>query len=132
VDDDTDDHFIIEEIINRLSLKNRLLFYRSGKEVLDYLRTTSDKPFLILSDINMPQMTGMELRKRIDADESLRKKSIPFIFFSTAASDQQVDEAYDLTVQGFFLKASGFEESAETLKLVVDYWKKCLHPNNFK
>jgi CheY-like chemotaxis protein len=128
VDDDMDDHFILSEIGTRLGIKNRLVFFRSGSDVLQYLRTTTQKPFIILCDINMPQMDGLELRRIIDGDEVLRKKSVPFLFFSTAASTHQVSEAYDLTVQGFFIKESGFEETAKTLKLILDYWSKCLHP----
>lgn len=131
IDDDTDDHFIIEEIVKKLELKNLLRFYRSGKEALAYLRSTPEKPFIILCDINMPQINGLELRRTINEDEILRKKSIPFIFFSTAASSAQITEAYDLTVQGFFVKASGFDQSADDLKCILTYWKKCLHPNNF-
>lgn len=131
IDDDTDDHFILEEIVKKLDLKNNMRFFRTGKEALSYLRSTTEKPFIILCDINMPQMTGIELRRTIDQEEALRKKSIPFVFFSTAASTAQVNEAYDLTVQGFFIKASGFDQSADDLKCILNYWKKCLHPNNF-
>jgi CheY-like chemotaxis protein len=130
VDDDMDDHFILSEIGQRLGIRNRLVFFRSGSEVLQYLKTTAQKPFIILCDINMPQMDGLELRRIIDSDDELRKKSVPFLFFSTAASAHQISEAYDLTVQGFFIKESGFEETAKTLKLILDYWSKCLHPKN--
>jgi CheY-like chemotaxis protein len=132
VDDDTDDHFIIQEIAQRLQINNRLLFFRDANDVLNYLRLTPDNPFIILCDINMPQMTGLELRRILISEEKLRRKSIPFVFFSTAANAKQVNQAYDLTVQGFFIKEPRFEESAQTIKLILDYWKKCLHPNNFK
>lgn len=132
IDDDPDDHYIISEIGDRLGIKNRLVFFRSGKDMIHYLRTTAEKPFIILCDINMPHMNGLELRRIIDNDDELRKKSIPFLFFSTAASDQQISEAYDLTVQGFFIKESGFEETTKTLKLILDYWSRCLHPKTIK
>jgi CheY-like chemotaxis protein len=130
VDDDTDDHYIISEIGERLGIKNRLMFFRSGKDLIQHLRSAPQKPFLILCDINMPLMSGLELRKIINNDDELRRKSIPFLFFSTAASDAQIDEAYDMTVQGIFIKESNFEETAKTFKLILDYWGKCLHPKN--
>lgn len=129
IDDDTDDHAIFNEIAQRLKLTNKLLFFRNGTDVLPYLRTTSDKPFIIFCDINMPVMDGLALRKQINSEEYLRKKSIPFIFFTTAASKQQVIEAYDLTVQGFFIKETSFIETENTFKLILDYWDKCKHPN---
>jgi CheY-like chemotaxis protein len=132
VDDDMDDHFIFQEVAARLNLQNELLFFRNGNEVLPYLRTTTQRPFIIFCDLNMPQMNGLELLKQINSEEQLRKKSIPFVFFTTGASVHQVREAYDLTVQGFFIKESSFTETEKTFKLILDYWDKCLHPNSVK
>jgi CheY-like chemotaxis protein len=130
VDDDIDDHFIFSEMARKIKLDNELIFFRNGLDVLTYLRITKQKPFIIFCDINMPQMDGLELRREIHDDEQLRRKSIPFIFYTTAASNQQIDAAYGLTVQGFFLKESSFQDSENTFKLIVDYWSKCRHPNS--
>jgi CheY-like chemotaxis protein len=132
VDDDTDDHFICEEICKRIGIENDIKFFDTGESVLKYLRTTADKPFIIFCDINMPQMSGLQLRKHINEDDYLRKKSIPFVFFSTAASRDQIRQAYDLTVQGFFLKEQNFAESESTFRLILEYWKKCKHPNSVR
>lgn len=132
VDDDMDDHFIFREIAKNINLTNELVFFRNGLEVLSYLKTTTQKPFIIFCDINMPNMDGLTLRRQINQDEYLRKKSIPFVFFTTAASARQIREAYDLTVQGFFLKESSFIETEKTFRLVLDYWDKCKHPNSVR
>jgi CheY-like chemotaxis protein len=132
IDDDMDDHYIFREIAERLNLRNELIFFRNGLEVLPYLRTTTQHPFIIFCDMNMPQMDGLELRKRINEEEFLRKKSIPFVFFTTAASAQQIRQAYDLTVQGFFIKESSFIETERTFKLILDYWDKSKHPNSVR
>jgi CheY-like chemotaxis protein len=132
VDDDMDDHFIFQEIANKMKLGNQLIFFRNGSEVLPFLRNTSLKPFLIFCDMNMPQMDGLQLRRHINEDEQLRKKSIPFVFFTTAASKYQIQEAYDLTVQGFFLKESSFIETEKTFRLILEYWDKCKHPNSVR
>lgn len=132
VDDDTDDHFIFQEIASDLQLENKMIFFRSGLEILPYLQTTNDRPFIIFCDINMPGMGGLELRKKINEDEYLKNKSIPFVFFTTAASKEQIREAYNLTVQGFFLKESRFDQTERTFKLVIDYWEKCKHPSSIK
>jgi CheY-like chemotaxis protein len=132
VDDDLDDHFIFKEICGRLHLKNELKFHKNGEELIAYLKQTADKPFIILCDINMPGVNGLDLRKRISDNDYLRKKSVPFIFFSTAASPRQINEAYELTVQGFFLKQSSFIETEKTFRLILQYWDTCLHPNSRK
>lgn len=129
VEDDEDDLFIYEEICRKLNLPNKLIFFRQGEAAIEYLRRTSDKPFIIFCDINMPEMDGLQLRQQINDEEHLRRKSIPFVFFSTAATDQQVAMAYDLTAQGFFIKESNFAEVQSNIKMILDYWSKCKHPN---
>ena len=99
-----------------LQLPNELLYFGNGQEALYYLATTQEQPFLILCDVNMPIMNGSELRRQINADKVLRQKSTPFIFLTTAANTQLVQEAYDNTVQGFFKKApdyAGLEKQLE-------------------
>ena len=130
VDDDPDDHYVVKEVMGRLKLENALRFFRNGSEALDYLRQTREKPFIILCDINMPVMDGLEFRKTINQEPMLKKKSIPFVYFTTAASPKQIELAYDLTVQGLFIKESTFKEMERTFKLILDYWDRCQHPNS--
>lgn len=129
VEDDEDDRFILSEVCHNLEVANEIKFFVHGQHVLNYLRVTTDKPFIILCDINMPEMSGLELRQLINDEEQLRQKSIPFVFFSTAATIEQVKRAYELTVQGFFIKEGTFSGTESTIKLILDYWAKCRHPN---
>lgn len=129
VEDDEDDQHLIELAVQTLQITNSVRFFPNGQEALDYLETTTEKPLLILCDINMPVMNGLELRKRINENEWLRRKSIPFIFLTTAASPEIVQIAYDEAVQGFYKKATSFDGFSEQIRLIVDYWKSCLHPN---
>jgi CheY-like chemotaxis protein len=131
IDDDTDDHFIFDEVCRKMDIANERKFFRSAVSALEYLRLTTDQPFIIFCDINMPKISGLELRRVIGQNEELRRKSIPFVFFTTAASRPQINEAYDLTVQGFFIKESTFEETEKVVRLVLEYWKKCKHPNAY-
>jgi len=130
VEDDADDQYFIRTICEKLGVTTDIIFFDDGKKALNYLLTTQRKTFLILCDINMPIMSGLELRRKIQEHEGLRKKSIPFIFLSTAARPKEVEEAYDLTVQGFFTKASQLSDMEKTLELILEYWMKCKHPNS--
>ncbi|HKH62480.1 MAG TPA: response regulator [Flavitalea sp.] len=130
VEDDIDDQEIIKEVLQSLGVSNTLLLFSDGFEALTYLQTTSDQPFLILCDINLPKLNGLELREEINADHRLRRKSVPFVFYSTNASRDAVKKAYDLTVQGFFIKNHTLEQLRDTLSLIVSYWSECKHPNN--
>ncbi len=60
----------------------------------------------------------------------LKSKGIPYIFFTVKDDLKIIREAYDLTVQGYFLKGSSMQEIENELKLIIVYWEKCKHPNN--
>ena len=128
VDDDRDDHETMEQAASDLGIKNKLLFFLNGKEVLSYLSLTTDQPFLIMCDMNMPEVNGIELRNRINEMESLWVKAIPFVFFTTSASPQSVRQAYEKGLQGFFEKPSNYEDLKRLFKKVYDYWNDCRHP----
>ncbi|TLV03256.1 response regulator [Dyadobacter luticola] len=129
IEDDADDQFLVRSVIEELEIPNKLLFFGNGLEALLHLETTNEQPFLIICDINMPIMNGLELRGRIDQNDYLRKKSIPFVFLSTADNPMVIEAAYDSTIQGFFKKESSFDELKRRVKIIYDYWQCCLHPN---
>lgn len=131
VEDDPDDQLLLRDIFDEMAIPNPLRFFQNGGEALAYLQTTAEQPFLILCDVNMPVMNGLEFRRRVCENEALRRKSIPFVFLTTHASESSVREAYDLTVQGFYEKTNSFEKLRDQLRLVVTYWKQCLHPNRY-
>ncbi len=79
----------------------------------------------------MQGMNGLEFRDAINADDYLRKKAIPFVFLTGAVSQDIVDIAYDLTVQGFIPKPKVYGELKALLGKIIGYWGTCLHPNSF-
>jgi CheY-like chemotaxis protein len=129
IEDDADDQFLIQSVIQELGIPNKLLFFGNGQEALNFLATSEEQPFLIICDINMPVMNGLELRERIEQHEYLKKKSIPFIFLSTADNPVVIETAYSSTIQGFFKKENSFEELKKRLRTIFEYWEYCLHPN---
>jgi CheY-like chemotaxis protein len=129
IDDDEDDHYLLTRIFERIGVSKQVVFFSQGDKALTYLKNPAAEPFIILCDVNMPLMTGLEFRRRMMQDESMLKKNTPFIFFSTAAMISMVKEAYDLRVQGFFIKEQSLEKMESTLKVIFDYWEKCEHPN---
>lgn len=130
IEDDLDDKEVLEGIFRELHVTNKLLWFTKSEEAFGYLKTTSDQPFIVLCDVNLPMENGVSFKKRIDDDPYLRKKSIPFVFYSTSVDQKTVNEAYTkMTVQGFFRKGNSFEEIKKTIKLIMDYWMLCRHPN---
>jgi CheY-like chemotaxis protein len=130
VDDDSDDQEIYAEAIRAIGILNELRFFTGGEAALEYLLTTKEQPFIILSDINMPAMDGLQFKDRIQRNDFLRSKGIPFVFISTNASAWAVRKAHELSVQGYFQKPSSINEIKSMLKLLFGYWEVCKHINN--
>ncbi|HEY0356391.1 MAG TPA: response regulator [Flavisolibacter sp.] len=129
-EDDIDDQEILKEVFESLSITNELLFFETGEDVYNYLVTTNQKPFMIISDVNLVKMDGLELRRRINANDYLRKKSIPFIFLTTSSNHVAISEAYELMVQGYFKKENNFKQIQNCIRMIVEYWQVCRHPNS--
>lgn len=125
-----DDQEIYAEALKAIGVPNEVRFLENGKQALDYLLTTEEQPFIILSDINMPGMTGLELKKQIQDDPYLCTKGIPFVFISTNSSNVSVRHAHALSVQGYFEKPGNMEEIREMLRTLFAYWERCKHINN--
>jgi DNA-binding NarL/FixJ family response regulator len=92
----------------------------------------TSEPFIVFSDINMPKLNGMELRRQIHENEDIRLKTIQYLFSTTTAEQEAVIDAYSKSIQGFFIKPSSFDELKNTLKIIVEYWQKCESPNYVK
>jgi len=129
IEDDPDDSLLLQEALDELNIENEIKVFSTASQVLFYLETPQDKPFIILSDINLPGMKGNDLKKIIDENEYLRKKSIPYIFYTTTDNPHTIELAYEMTVHGFFTKEHTAGKIKVTMKAIVDYWKMCKHPN---
>jgi CheY-like chemotaxis protein len=131
VDDDEDDILILKEIFADLGVRNKVQWFATCPAAFDYLLQTAEQPFLILSDVNLPGQDGISFKQDIDNNQVLRNKSIPFIFYSTYVDQRVVTKAYtEMTVQGFFKKGNSYEKVRSDVKLIIDYWMSCRHPNN--
>jgi CheY-like chemotaxis protein len=131
IEDDTDDKDFLTEIFQKLNYQNKILFFSDGQQALDYLNSSDELPFLILSDINMPKLNGFALREKLKTDSKLSNKCIPYLFFSTASNQKAVIDAYSLSVQGFFVKQNSMAELQKTISAIMEYWRRCAAPNDF-
>jgi CheY-like chemotaxis protein len=122
VEDDAVDVEIVKRRFKKENIANPLLHAASGVEALELLRGQNDRPklaqpYVMLVDINMPMMNGMELLQALREDEQL-KRSIVFIL---TTSDRDVDrnEAYNLNAAGYFLK----DDLDELIVMLGHYWQ---------
>jgi CheY-like chemotaxis protein len=128
VDDDDDDKDILLDVWKELPFQNPLVFFSNADELLDYLKTKKVNPFLILCDVNIPKIDGFELKEKLLKNFDTNYKSIPFVFWSTEVSAAQIQKAYDLGVNGFFVKEANFEDLKQSLIDIVHYWTKSKTP----
>lgn len=132
IEDDLDDQDILADIFKELNYTNQVIFFGDSLQALQYLTDTDIEPFLVLSDINMPKLNGMQLREKIHNNEDLRMKSIPYLFFSTSAEQQHVIDAYSRSIQGFFIKPNSYDKLKKVIVKIVEYWQECESPNYIK
>lgn len=132
VDDDQVDVMNVQRAFKKNNIENPLHVANNGMEALDMLRGTEGRekiiptPRLILLDINMPRMNGMEFLREIRKDPVLR--SISVIIMTTSNDDKDKFEAYNLNVAGYIVKPVSFEKFVSAVSVLNTYWQLCEMP----
>ncbi len=114
--------FKTNEIIDRVHI------VRDGVEALDYIfrngkyqnRRVQDIPKIILLDLKLPKVSGLEVLKRIKSDEQM--KTIPIIALTTSKELSDVSSCYRSGVNSYIVKPVDFDEFAEAIQSIVNYW----------
>ncbi|RYY21943.1 MAG: response regulator [Chitinophagaceae bacterium] len=130
IEDDEDDQEFYSSTLSTLGIANEVMYFDAAEPAYKFLEDTSTQPFLIICDINLPGMSGIEFKKKIYENPYLRHKSIPFIFLSTSSNKNSVTEAYNMMVQGYFVKPNSVKELTTLIEQIISYWKVCKHPNS--
>jgi len=132
IEDNPADQEILSEIFEELNYDNKLIFFGDSILALEYLTDTDVEPFLVISDLRMPKLNGMELREKLINNEDIRLKTIPYLFFSTTAEQKDVINAYSRSIQGFFVKPAAYDKQKDLIVKIVEYWQECESPNYIK
>jgi len=122
LEDDLEDQEFLTQVLLELNQPNEVVFFRDAPAVYDYLSTNKIQPFIIISDISLPGMSGLDLHEKIFHDPKLRAKGIPYLFMTTGNTHKMVEQAYGLSVQGFFRKPHSLMEWKNVMKKILDYW----------
>lgn len=122
VEDDEVDVMNVKRAFKKNNIENPLFHAQNGIEALEILRnkTIIPPPKIILLDINMPKMNGIEFLKEIRKDEEL--KSLTVFIMTTSNEDSDKFEAYNLNVAGYIVKPLSFEKFSIAIKNLSDYW----------
>lgn len=126
VDDDEVDVMTVKRAFKKNNISHQLITASNGVEALQILRDDPSFPNfpeanrLILLDLNMPRMSGIEFLNEMRTDSAL--KPIPVIVLTTSNEDKDKVEAYNLNVAGYILKPVTFDKFVETVATLNDYW----------
>jgi CheY-like chemotaxis protein len=121
VDDDLVDAMTIRRAFKDIDMQNQLILTGNGEEALLFLRDNdNEKPSLIILDLNMPKMSGLELLQILKRDEFL--KQIPVIILTTSRDEQDKIYSFSLSVAGYFVKPVDYLQFLDVMKVVKHYW----------
>lgn len=122
VDDDEVDVMTVKRAFARANISNPIFVATNGIEALEMLRKDAipAKRRLILLDINMPKMNGIEFLRELRADTDLQHATV--VALTTSNADRDRLEAYKLNVAGYLLKPVTFQQFAEVMATINKYW----------
>lgn len=133
VEDDLVDVMNVKRAFKKNNINNPLFVAENGAEALEMLRGDKNSelvkapPRIILLDLNMPKMGGIEFLKELRADENL--KNISVFVMTTSNEDNDKVEAFRLNVAGYILKPLSMESFINAVSTLHNYWMLCEYPD---
>lgn len=128
VEDNADDEALTKRAFKKNNVMNQLVVARDGVEALDYLfgtgahagRDLSVMPTIILLDLKLPKVDGLEVLRRLRADA--RTKFLPVVVLTSSNEEQDLAQSYSLGVNSYIRKPVDFEQFIEAVKQLGLYW----------
>jgi len=128
VEDDDVDAMTAKRALSDLRITNPLVHAANGEQALRYLRDENNKkPCLILLDLNMPKMNGIEFLKTVKVDNGLRK--IPVVVLTTSRNEKDIVESFELSAAGYIVKPADYKKFVEAIRAINLYWALSELPN---
>jgi CheY-like chemotaxis protein len=134
VEDNPDDEQLTLRALGKHHLANKIQVVRDGQEALDYIfckgkyadRRITDHPHVILLDIKLPLIDGIEVLRRIKADD--RTKTIPVVMLTSSHEERDLVETYRLGVNSYIVKPVDFEQFTESARTLGMSWRLLNRP----
>lgn len=128
VEDTADDEQLVKRVFTKINLINKLVVVRDGAEALDYLygtgvhanRDTTQMPAVVFLDLKLPKVSGLEVLRRIRADE--RTRLLPVVILSSSQEEQDLTQSYSLGANSYVRKPVDFTEFTEAVQQLGFYW----------
>ncbi len=130
VEDDTVDAMAVKKAFEHLHIENKLAIVTNGEEALEYLKNKNNaKPQIILLDLNMPRMNGIEFMKIAKSDDQLKK--IPVVILTTSKAEQDRVITFHLGAAGYIMKPMDHKDFIEMMEKIHQYWELTLFPDDY-
>lgn len=120
IEDDTIEVMKFIKVIDTLNLKHQVIESRNGEEALEILENTKQLPDIIVLDLNMPKVNGIEFLSSLKSNTGLQY--IPTIILTTSNNPKDILECYKIGIAGYILKPLKYEEYATRIEKMLEYW----------
>ena len=121
VEDDQVDAMTVKRALKEINVANRLDIVGDGEEALVFLRAPeNESPCIILLDLNMPRMNGIEFLTVAKQDEALKR--IPVVVLTSSREEQDKVDSFDLGVAGYMIKPVDYHQFVEVMRTIDLYW----------
>ena len=128
VEDNPDDEVLTRRALKKNNIGNELIVARDGAEALDYLfgtglyegRDLSVMPQVVLLDLKLPKVDGLEVLRRLRADPRTRR--LPIVMLTASAQEHDIIESYELGVNSYIVKPVEYQRFSETVGQLGLYW----------
>ena len=120
IEDDTIEIMKFNRVLSSLEAKHSITEVHNGEDALELLQNSESLPDIILLDLNMPKMNGIEFLTALKANDLL--KFIPTVILTTSNNHRDMIECYKIGIAGYILKPLKYEEYRSKIKALLDYW----------
>ena len=120
IEDDMIETMKLQRAISKFQSKHKIIEAKNGEEAFDILKGES-LPDIILLDLNMPRMSGIEFLTKIKSDDKL--KYLPVIILTTSENRVDLLKCFEIGIAGYIIKPLKYEDYESKLKKVFDYWE---------
>ena len=122
VEDDVIDALTVKRAFADLGINQPIVHLSNGEDALDYLQSSPDAgPSVILLDINMPRMNGLEFLQALRADQGLQ--SLPVVVLTTSTNNHDIVKSFALNAAGYMIKPVDYQDFVRTIQTVRAYWQ---------
>lgn len=120
IEDDNIEIMKLQRTVAKLALQHKIIEAKNGEQALETLKSANPLPDIILLDLNMPRMSGIEFLRILKEDETM--KYLPTVILTTSENRADLLECYKIGIAGYIIKPLKFEDYQDKLSKVLAYW----------